>query len=293
MRLLSHSGVLFAAQVLSFGLAGCTGKDADPGGSASDTGEDTGEDTGDDDSGTGTDSGEDTGSEPDPNAASLTGKVTWGDGTPASSGVHVRICFEVCIARTPDSAGVYVFDKLDPYTQSLEIVALGQQDDYATPLAPVALVAGEDRELTEVISIPAWEDKEMLSEATEVTLGGKLVVHADPAGLTPNVNSPSTDPYLAGVEVSPEGALPFDGIEGTVVAMWYLGLFEGELDPVWPFTVADTYGLSEGTQLRVYAASYNDFAWLDGGTATVGADAIKTDEGSGIPILTTLILVAD
>lgn len=289
MRIQAILGAIIAVPILVFELVGCSGKDAGAGGS----GTETGEDTGDGDSGSGTDSDEDTGTEDDPNAASLTGTVTWEDGTPASSGVQVRLCYEVCISKTPDSMGVYVFDQAEPATHSLEVVVLGQQDDYATPLAPVVLGAGEDRALAETISIPAWEDKEMLPEAAEVTIGGKLVVQADPAGLTPNMNSPSTDPYLAGVEVSPDGTLPFDGVEGTVVAMWYLGLFEGELDPVWPFAVTDTYGLPEGTQLRVYAASYNDFAWLEGGTATVGADAITSDEGSGIPILTTLLLVAE
>ncbi len=111
--------------------------------------------------------------------------------------------------------------------------------------------------------------------------------------LTPGINSPSTDSYLAAVAVSPEGSLPFDGIEGTVVVMWYLGLFDAEIDPAWPFSVGDSFGLAEGAQLRIYASSYDERTWLEAGAAAVGATTITSDDGAAIPVLTTLILVAD
>ena len=70
-----------------------------------------------------------------------------------------------------------------------------------------------------------------------------------------------------------------------------LGNFDGELAPPWPFSTTSTYGLAEGSQVEVYALDNVSKSWLPGGTATVGADGITTDAGSGLPRLTTLILV--
>ena len=99
---------------------------------------------------------------------------------------------------------------------------------------------------------------------------------------------------MASVGVDPaESGLPVEGIEGTIVGQWYLGNFDSHVDPAWPFFVRSNLGQEDGTVLRIYAASYAGATWLEGGTATVSGDVIESDEDSGIPLLSTLILVAD
>ena len=84
-----------------------------------------------------------------------------------------------------------------------------------------------------------------------------------------------------------------EGIEGTVVAAWYMGNFDSHLEPAWSFVVGSDYGLTEGTSLRIYTADYAAAGWHEDGTATVTNGQIVSDEGSGMAYLSHLILVAD
>jgi hypothetical protein len=77
------------------------------------------------------------------------------------------------------------------------------------------------------------------------------------------------------------------------VAMWYLGQFDVHVTNPWPFTATNDYGLEPGTQLDILVMDYGNQAWAIGGTATVSKDGktIVSDAESGIPVLSTLLLV--
>ncbi|MGB0640321.1 MAG: hypothetical protein ACPGTU_13350, partial [Myxococcota bacterium] len=73
---------------------------------------------------------------------------------------------------------------------------------------------------------------------------------------------------------------------------WYLGNWNTKIDPVWSFSVDSLDGVTAGDSLRIFGGDYLGIEWLDGGTATVAEDgSIQSDEGSGIPFLSTLLLV--
>jgi len=73
--------------------------------------------------------------------------------------------------------------------------------------------------------------------------------------------------------------------------MWYLGTWNTTVDPAWSFRTTEDSGLEPGTELKIMAADYLGLQWIDGGTATVQGDGtIESNAGSGIPMLSTLVL---
>ena len=116
----------------------------------------------------------------------------------------------------------------------------------------------------------------------------------------PNPNnrksSTMTDLEWETIDTAPGNFVKFtaigDGITGTVLAMWYLGNYDGHISPAWAFTLTDTLGLTEGQSVEVYAANYEEATWTPAGTATVNGGVLVSSEGGGIPLLTTLIFVA-
>jgi hypothetical protein len=127
---------------------------------------------------------------------------------------------------------------------------------------------------------------------------GGLSIDADPA----DMSSPTGDPegFLAGMVAPFEWGLPIDDEKlpvddqgGTLVAMWYLGQFDVDVANPWSFTATNDYGLAAGTVLDILVMDYGSQAWAIGGTATVSKDGkmIASDAESGIPILSTLLLV--
>jgi hypothetical protein len=86
-----------------------------------------------------------------------------------------------------------------------------------------------------------------------------------------------------------------DGLpsDSTVVALWYLANFDATIaGDGWSFALDEDFGLSQGDQVYIYATDNFQKGWTAGGTATVGSDGtITSDAGSGIPLLTTMVLV--
>jgi hypothetical protein len=226
--------------------------------------------------------------------AELGGRLVWEDGSPATA-IQVRLCYVSCSTTDPDEQGNYQFTKVKPGPYTLQYVRHGDRS-YATPHGLVELGPLESRELPE-IAVPMFQTRTDLSEATSVAIDGGLVVEADPVSMSKGLYSFGEDTYLSAVQLDPTTAgIPIDGIdtEDTVVGMWYLGAFDFQIDPPWPFSGTVDLGLPEGTTLRIRTASNDTKTWLDGGTAMVGeANTLSTDPGSGMNQLTTMVLVLE
>ena len=97
------------------------------------------------------------------------------------------------------------------------------------------------------------------------------------------------------IQVDPAAAgLPFDTIEGDVVAMWYLGPWSTELEPGWGITATGIDGISEGDTIQVLSGDYFGMGWDIAGEVTAGADGAVTltnDDCGGVHFLSTLVLV--
>lgn len=281
---------LTLATLLGLGLTlgACGDKDADDtagGGTGGDTDADT-------DAGTDSETDSDTDDDTDHGAiATVRGTVQYADGSPAP-GLQVRLCYYSCKTYDSDASGGFEYiDVEGGVTHTLQAVQLGDTE-WAIPNALVTLDPDADRTLDTAFTIVEYSTKVALSGQATIE-GDGITIEADEAGYVSGIYSPDpSNTWVATVEIDPSLAgLPADGMAGTPIAMWYLGNFDAEIDPPWGFTAADTHGLEAGTKLDIYALDNIGKQWLSGGTATVGEGGITADSGSGIPRLTTLILV--
>ncbi len=230
--------------------------------------------------------------------ARVAGTVVKPDGSPAN--VQMRLCADLCRSIMTEADGSYEYTNVEADHYALEAVNLADQKTVSTPLDFLTVEEGADIELTDpMISYDFVTVEDLTGGAEEIMLDGTLRVLVDPSAMTASdANSPYLDDgeseYVAAVAVDPgEIGLELEEIEGKVAAAWFMGRMNVTLDPPWSFTTNDTHGLSEGESVRILGADYDSKGWLDGGTATVTGGVLTSDEGSGIPVLSTVLFVRE
>ena len=123
---------------------------------------------------------------------------------------------------------------------------------------------------------------------------GNLQITASEEGYNPPfgheggtvVKSIQVDPVASG--------LPFDTIDGDVVAMWYLGPWSTELEPGWGITATGIDGISEGDTIQVLSGDYFGMGWDIAGEVTAGAGGevnLTNADCGGVHFLSTLCLL--
>jgi hypothetical protein len=287
--------LLLSAVTLFSACTDGSGKDdtADPGTTEeadSDTDTDTDSDT-DADSDTDTD----TDTDADADNASISGRVVFSDGSPAEN-VQMRLCYEVCLDTRADSSGNWSFNGVGNVDHTLQAVVLGDTS-YAIPHAITSLRDDESRALTTDVIVPKFAAKTELTTGSPTTVEGDgIIIEAMQGSIEQGSYTPDRDQfYVASVEMpATDAGIPWDGVPGTPVAVWFLGNFDSTVEPSFPFRTTSTYGLEVGTVVQVWSSSNEDHGWVSGGSATVTADGIVSDPGSGIRKLNTLVLtIAD
>jgi len=232
----------------------------------------------------------DTDTDADPETAELHGTVVYDDGSPAA-GATVRMCSMYCITKEADESGNFAFEALagDYYAFDLETHAV---EDHATLLTFLEIAQEEVRTLDMPVVLPQYTHSSNLTSSAEITIAANLIIDADPSGYSAPLGSTDDTPSVAGVSMEPGTAgLPLESTQGQVYAMWYLGTWNAEIEPAWSFRTTEDSGLEPGTSFNILAGDYLNLTWIDGGTATVQNDGtIASDSGSGIPMLSTLVL---
>lgn len=230
--------------------------------------------------------------------ARLTGKAVFPDGSPAN--VQMRLCEELCRSEWTEKDGTFEYVAVEAGHYAFEAVYLEDQKAYATPLDFLTIADDQQIDLaTDVIVYPFGTVHDLTGGAEDVTVDGGLTITVDPSGMTASsANSPvlsgGESDYVAAVSVDPDAlGLPLEEIQGEVVAAWFMGRMSVTLSPFWSFTSSDAYGLADGESVRILAADYDTKQWLDGGTATVTGGVLASDDGAGIPALSTLLFVKE
>ena len=244
--------------------------------------EDTTDDSGGEaDTDTDTDADTDTDTDTDTDLPTMTGTVSFSDGTNPEGMVRLQMCQTQCFVTFPDSNGNFTF-QIEAGDYAFDAVSLDEDTaKYSTPLDMVTLPAS-GTSIGETVVIYDFTDSAAL-QAGDLTVGD-LTLTIDPG----NIELPleySDAAFVAGVEVDASSAgLPLADLSGTVVGMWYLGPFKSKVD--WDFSVATT--LPDDAEVVAYNADYEGIEWEELGTATVKGGMIS---GLKLKHLSTLVLV--
>ena len=204
----------------------------------------------------------------------------------------IKLCTPMqCKTTEPDADGAFEFVNIEGATFALEIK--GSDENSATMMGFIELAMEEVRILDIPIVVPNFQTSDNLGTSGTIAVDGGLNVSVDT-----NYELPfgtSVDEKLNGVQMTDltTSGLPLDGIDGEVVGLWYLGTWNTAIrDDGWSFTIDSLEGVAEGDSLTVLTGDYFSSAWVNDGTATVGADGVVTaDDGTGITFLSTLVLV--
>jgi len=269
-------------------------------GSKDDGSDDSGTSDADADADTDADTDTDTDTDTDPETSELHGSIVYDNGSPAPNAT-IRMCSMFCITQESDADGNFSFDAMkgDLYAFDAET---HEEEGHATLLTFLSLAQDEVRTLDLPVILPAFTTTQIVNSAQEVEVASDLIIAVDPAGYNPPLGTPDDDPaMISGVTMDPLTAglpldltdgLPEDFEGGQVVALWYLGVWNTVVDPAWSFRTTSDSGLEPGTTLRILSGDYLGLSWVEGGTATVQGDGtIASDSGSGIHLLSTLVLV--
>jgi hypothetical protein len=233
-----------------------------------------------------TDSDADTDTEESiPADAMMTGKVVDESGD-AIEKARVSMCKTLCRTAFTDANGLYTFPPLEGFTHSFEIVI--SSDEWATPLAPITLVAAQENVLNAVaVKFSTSQTMPATPKEVEVVEGLHITVGLDQLKLPFGADGS----MVSGVRVAASAWLPVE-LPGEVIQMWYLGPFEAHAENHLPFQMDNLWGLSAGETLEVWAADYTLAAWVSAGTVTVSSDEqTLVSDGEGIPVLSTLVLL--
>ena len=289
---------------LVFSLTACGSKDDD---GASDSWEDAdgeedndtntgatdgGGDDGGDDGGTTGGGGTPGGIDPnDPMSAALYGSLIDEGGNPIDA-ADVKLCTQYqCKTATPNESGAFEFVDIEGALYALEIE--GEAADSAIVMTFIDLAMEEVRSIETPIVIPTYRTSASLGSTSTIVVDGGLNVSADGNYTLPF--GTNLEEQLSGVKMDPTTAgLPVDGFDGEVVGLWYLGTWNTEVDPAWPFSVDALEGVEAGDSLKVITGDYLGNNWVEEGTATVEDDgSVSSDPGTGLSFLSTLVLIKE
>jgi hypothetical protein len=270
---------LIATALLATPLIACGDKDTDDTAPEGDTDTDTDTDS-DTDADTDTDTDTDA-------SGTFSGQVLLQDGSYGAG--EVQLCSSFCMTQQLDAEGGFSFSNLptDRYGFHVEL-----GEDIAQGLFMFDAESAMDNPMASPYYAMAWtQETELDAGATgTVHIGGSfmLAVDTDTLALPLGVS----DYIIRGVNVSPDFYPDTGSIDGEVVAMWYVGPFNGAFDPPAAFSIQNDFGLAAGTQLEILVADYLGHDWASGGTATVQDNgSITSDSGSGLLYTTAVVLV--
>ena len=204
----------------------------------------------------------------------------------------VQLCTATqCKPTTSDASGAWSYSDIEGGCYAIDAHHI---DDHTVKvLSFVEIDSGENRVLSDSIVLYDFAQEDTISGEGTVTTGD-LQITATEDGYDPPfgheggtiVESVQVDPATAG--------LPFDTIDGEVVAMWYLGPWSTELEPGWGIMATGIAGISEGDTIQVLSGDYFGMGWDIAGEVTAGADGVvnlPNDDCGGVHFLSTLVLV--
>ena len=233
--------------------------------------------------------------DPRDTSAALSGNVSTLDGTPVED-ADIRFCLATgeCRFSATDAQGNYAFEDVVVEWHAFEVKppffdgANDPFEGYIVGFVPLAFETDQVRS----VDMPLLEGDAPTtlpaSSPTEIEVGSGLFVTLSADMLKPpTFEDPATE--VAGILVPDNVQPPVDSIEGTVLAMWFMGPFDHEVTGGADMRIRNDWKLKDGTTYEVWVGSYPNSSWLDAGDLTVKGGWLEGD--ARLPRISTVLLV--
>ncbi|MSQ02264.1 MAG: carboxypeptidase regulatory-like domain-containing protein [Myxococcales bacterium] len=235
---------------LATGLPACSG-DPDPTDTSSDA---------DSDSDTDTSSDADSDTDTDPTKATVSGRITLPDGSPAEN-FRVNVCRDQCLTAKTDADGAYEVSNLKAEVASFYVVAIGE-NPYGVPYAPITLTGGEARTIDLELHLHTGTI-DLDKDGGVHTIGELATLTADGSSYVTSLNAP-VDEITWTLTDGTGDRPPLELTDTEILQVIWFGEFEAEGSGTLQL---NNPGLATGTSVNVWIAALpKESGWVLAGT---------------------------
>lgn len=212
------------------------------------------------------------------------------DGAPITAGLRLQYCRgENCMTPDDFAAGSYAFRGVESGPGSFETVTIGGSIRYANAFAPITVTEGQERELDAVVPVLGAEVAIPAAEADLEPAPGLFLTLAEDQLDRPSAFA-DVPTAIAGVDAT-AWHLPVEGVEGEVLAMYYLWPFDAPTTLGFiPVKLTDRWSLNSG-EAELWAGDYHTSEWIKVGDLDDNSDVLTPAGGGGLARLTTVLVV--
>jgi len=219
-----------------------------------------------------------------PATAMVQGVVVGPDGLPRE-GVTVTLCHGMCRFADTDASGAFRWDEVAAQTYALHFTTFSD-GGLADVLLAIDVADDEQLTLAEPVPLATLGGATPVSTNTEVEVAAGVFLTVDPGSVDLPPFGPETLIVAGAVPAAHPPGLP----DGEILEVVYVDPFDATAEPGLPLRIENRWGLAPGETVDVWASSYADYAWIDGGTLTVQPDSIELT-GGALPVLSTFVLI--
>ena len=215
----------------------------------------------------------------------VTGEVTLADGA-AANGTTIQVCASSCRRETVDENGKWEMSGLKE--EKYIVLGFSMQDDSLATTATHMDLTG-DRDLTTMVLHPYATSEAWASSSKTYDLDGGLSVTFNGADLSRGDFAVKELANISSVKV-PLSDIPMDApvAADKVAGIWMLGTFAFESSSGIEWSIRDTLGLEDGTDVEIFFLAPASHTWESLGTTTVAQAVDGT--GMSLPALSTLLI---
>lgn len=220
-------------------------------------------------------------------AATISGTIKNAEGTAITEGVNLQFCVgdTSCFVPTESEGGNFTI-QVPEGGIALGSIKIISTPDSGYPKFFFPLTPAEGENTVDIVVPDKGTAVDLPEAAADLDIGAGIVITAGQGDIVPS--GPGTEATTASAIDATEVAPALEGIDGEVLAVWYLEPFHYEADV--PFTIANDWELTTGGAV-LYNGDSIDSTWSSMGEVTVSEDGMTLSVDENMGEMSTLVLV--